>query len=134
MLWLRSDDLTQPIVAWLRSVREGRSADLPRVLSTRVRRALGPISWEALCAYYATSWGEQLGTAQWQPEDFLFVGTVQYAGTDRRAAADPQTMDRAEVRLRFLVENGVPKDLRVNVVREGQAWFVDEFPSGFTAR
>ncbi len=122
LLWLRADDMAQPIVVWLRAVKAHDTAALQRALSSRVEARLGPIDWNDLLAYYERTWGEQLG--EWRVEDFAFVGTVQREGE----------LDAAEVSIMFAPRGGARKPLKVDVVREGARWCVDEFPRNFARR
>ncbi|HAK95712.1 MAG TPA: hypothetical protein DCM87_12120 [Planctomycetes bacterium] len=122
LLWLRADDMAQPIVTWLRSVKARDAAALQRALSSGVKARLGPIDWNDLLAHYDRTWREQLG--EWRVEDFAFVGTVQKEGE----------LDAAEVTIAFAPRDRAQKTLKVDVVREGPRWCVNEFPRTFARR
>ena len=122
LLWLRADDMAQPIIAWLRAVKARDAAGLQGALSERVKARLGPVDWQDLLAYYERTWGEQLG--EWRVEDFAFVGTIQKEGE----------LDAAEVSIMFAPRDRAHKTLRVDVVREGPRWCVNEFPRNYARR
>ncbi len=122
LLWLRGYAMARPIVAWLEAVK-ARDADALRdALSSRVKDRLGSIDWNRLLAYYEGAWAEQLG--EWRVEDFVLIGTVQREGA----------LQTAEVTIAFAPRDGAHKTLRVDVVREGSRWRVDQFPRNFAGR
>jgi hypothetical protein len=108
--------MAQPVVVWLHAVKYQKPEILKRVFSTRVR-ALPDFknrTWEEICADYGRRWREKFG--DWKPADFHFQGTVQLEGKPPRGV----------VPVSFEPPGGAPRTAQVRVVREGDAWYVDE--------